>query len=215
MEEKYISAQDFMDVLELRSDLVYCTADELKEAFIEDDAYIGFIKILYQLIDIDNGGFAILDEEITNTISTLINYKRFDIREKDPETYNLINEIIIKLNDLNALTEDAKQEFINNYVINQEENRNLEFTYTYEILDSMGVDSFIIDYLEGEDLPEDIPDYYLIGSIVYLNNSMPGLFEIEEVQEKIENLLNSMTYSYYDNKLPNVVYKIKEKVLSR
>ena len=215
MEEKYISAQDFMDVLELRSDLVYCTADELKEAFIEDDAYIGFIKILYQLIDIDNGGFAILDEEITNTISTLINYKRFDIREKDPETYNLINEIIIKLNDLNALTEDAKQEFINNYVINQEENRNLEFTYTYEILDSMGVDSFIIDYLEGEDLPEDIPDYYLIGSIVYLNNSMPGLFEIEEVQEKIESLLNSMTYSYYDNKLPNVVYKIKEKVLSR
>ena len=215
MEEKFISAQDFMDVLELRSDLVYCTADELKEAFIEDDAYIGFIKILYQLIDIDNGGFAILDEEITNTISTLINYKRFDIREKDPETYNLINEIIIKLNDLNALTEDAKQEFINNYVINQEENRNLEFTYTYEILDSMGVDSFIIDYLEGEDLPEDIPDYYLIGSIVYLNNSMPGLFEIEEVQEKIESLLNSMTYSYYDNKLPNVVYKIKEKVLSR
>ena len=215
MEEKFISAQDFMDVLELRSDLVYCTADELKEAFIEDDAYIGFIKILYQLIDIDNGGFAILDEEITNTISTLINYKRFDIREKDPETYNLINEIIIKLNDLNALPEDAKQEFINNYVINQEENRNLEFTYTYEILDSMGVDSFIIDYLEGEDLPEDIPDYYLIGSIVYLNNSMPGLFEIEEVQEKIESLLNSMTYSYYDNKLPNVVYKIKEKVLSR
>ena len=202
MEEKFISAQDFMDVLELRSDLVYCTADELKEAFIEDDAYIGFIKILYQLIDIDNGGFAILDEEITNNISTLINYKRFDIREKDPETYNLINEIIKKLNDLNALTEDAKQEFINNYVINQEENRNLEFTYTYEILDSMGVDSFIIDYLEGEDLPEDIP-------------SMPGLFEIEEVQEKIESLLNSMTYSYYDNKLPNVVYKIKEKVLSR
>lgn len=214
MEEKEITAQDFMNVLELRSDLVYCSFDDLKEAFQDDDVYINVMHTLYQLIDIDNGGFAILDKEITEKIYKLLNLKRYEIKSKSKETYNLINDTILKLNEVNALSDDIKIEFIDNYAVNQEENRGLEFRYKYELLDSMAIDSFIIDYLEGEEMPDDIPDYYIIGSIVYLNNTMPGLFEIEEVQNKIDELLCEMSMFKREEK-PSLIEKIVQKVLKR
>jgi len=214
MEEKEITAQDFMNVLELRSDLVYCSFDDLKEAFQDDDVYINVMHTLYQLIDIDNGGFAIIDNEITEKIYKLLNFKRYEIKNKNKETYNLINDTILKLNEVNALSDDVKIEFIDNYAVNQEENRGLEFRYKYELLDSMAIDSFIIDYLEGEEMPDDIPDYYIIGSIVYLNNTMPGLFEIEEVQNKIDDLLCEMSMFKKEEK-PSLVERIVQKVLRR
>ena len=214
MEEKEITAQDFMNVLELRSDLVYCSFDDLKEAFQDDDVYINVMHTLYQLIDIDNGGFAIIDNEITEKIYKLLNFKRYEIKNKNKETYNLINDTILKLNEVNALSDEVKTEFIDNYAVNQEENRGLEFRYKYELLDSMAIDSFIIDYLEGEEMPDDIPDYYIIGSIVYLNNTMPGLFEIEEVQNKIDDLLCEMSMFKKEEK-PSLVERIVQKVLRR
>ena len=214
MEEKEITAQDFMNVLELRSDLVYCSFDDLKEAFQDDDVYINVMHTLYQLIDIDNGGFAIIDNEITEKIYKLLNFKRYEIKNKNKETYNLINDTILKLNEVNALSDEVKIEFIDNYAVNQEENRGLEFRYKYELLDSMAIDSFIIDYLEGEEMPDDIPDYYIIGSIVYLNNTMPGLFEIEEVQNKIDDLLCEMSMFKKEEK-PSLVERIVQKVLRR
>jgi len=203
-----------MNVLELRSDLVYCSFDDLKEAFQDDDVYINVMHTLYQLIDIDNGGFAIIDNEITEKIYKLLNFKRYEIKNKNKETYNLINDTILKLNEVNALSDEVKIEFIDNYAVNQEENRGLEFRYKYELLDSMAIDSFIIDYLEGEEMPDDIPDYYIIGSIVYLNNTMPGLFEIEEVQNKIDDLLCEMSMFKKEEK-PSLVERIVQKVLRR
>ena len=214
MEEKEITAQDFMNVLELRSDLVYCSFDDLKEAFQDDDVYINVMHTLYQLIDIDNGGFAIIDNEIKEKIYKLLNFKKYEIKNKNKETYNLINDTILKLNEVNALSDDVKIEFIDNYAVNQEENRGLEFRYKYELLDSMAIDSFIIDYLEGKEMPDDIPDYYIIGSIVYLNNTMPGLFEIEEVQNKIDDLLCEMSMFKREEK-PSLIEKIVQKVLKR
>ena len=87
MEEKYITAEDFMNVLELRSSLVYCSKEELIDVFKKDEDYIILIDTLFHLIDIDNCGFAILDEEITEKIYALLNYKRFDMRTKDKKTY--------------------------------------------------------------------------------------------------------------------------------
>ena len=212
MEGKQIPANDFIDILELRANLVYASIEELKEIYKDDNDYLHFLCTLYNLLDIDNCGFAILDGKITSKIYSLLSYKRFELKDTNKAAFNLINELIIELNQANALDEDSRYLFKKSYLANQEKNRCIEYEYYNELLDSMGVDSFVIEYLEGEEIPEEIPDVYIIGSLVYLNNIMPTLFQIDEVKERVNDLINNL---YIPNKRESrkVLKKLKEKLL--
>ena len=214
MEGRQIPANDFMDILELRADLVYAPMDELKEAYKDDEDYLRLLCTIYNLLDIDNCGFAILDSEITNKIYSLLNLKRFELKDTNKEAFYLINELIVKLNKANALDDDSRDLFKLGYLVNQSKNRKIKYNYFNELLDSMGVDSFLIEYFEGEEFPEEIPNAYVLGSLEYLNNTMPALFEIEEVQDKVNELLNTMNIPN-KKESKNVLQKLKERVFVR
>ena len=211
MEIKQIPANDFMDILELRSDLLFADEDDLKKAFSNDENFIELIKVVYNLVDIDNCGFAILDDEITNTIYKLINIRRHEIRKTNPETFRLINDIIIKLNEVYFKTEKEKDKLRIDYLINQANIRKISFYNLGTIIDSMGVDGIVLDYINGDELEEDIPNELIIGSIVYLNSSMPELFELDEVKERIEPLINEIEKSKTVSQ--KKVNNVKKKVL--
>ena len=211
MEIKQIPANDFMDILELRSDLLFADEDDLKKAFSNDENFIELIKVVYNLLDIDNCGFAILDDEITNTIYKLINIRRHEIRKTNPETFRLINDIIIKLNEVYFKTEKEKDKLRIDYLINQANIRKISFYNLGTIIDSMGVDGIVLDYINGDELEEDIPNELIIGSIVYLNSSMPKLFELDEVKERIEPLINEIEKSKTVSQ--KKVNNVKKKVL--
>ena len=211
MEIKQIPANDFMDILELRSDLLFADEDDLKKAFSNDENFIELIKVVYNLVDIDNCGFAILDDEITNTIYKLINIRRHEIRKTNPETFRLINDIIIKLNEVYFKTEKEKDKLRIDYLINQANIRKISFYNLGTIIDSMGVDGIVLDYINGDELEEDIPNELIIGSIVYLNSSMPKLFELDEVKERIEPLINEIEKSKTVSQ--KKVNNVKKKVL--
>ena len=211
MEIKQIPANDFMDILELRSDLLFADEEDLKKAFSNDEKFIELIKVVYNLVDIDNCGFAILDDEITNTIYKLINIRRHEIRKTNPETFRLINDIIIKLNEVYFKTEKEKDKLRIDYLINQANIRKISFYNLGTIIDSMGVDGIVLDYINGDELEEDIPNELIIGSIVYLNSSMPELFELDEVKERIEPLINEIEKSKTVSQ--KKVNNVKKKVL--
>lgn len=211
MEIKQIPANDFMDILELRSDLLFADEEDLKKAFSNDENFIELIKVVYNLVDIDNCGFAILDDEITNTIYKLINIRRHEIRKTNPETFRLINDIIIKLNEVYFKTEKEKDKLRIDYLINQANIRKISFYNLGTIIDSMGVDGIVLDYINGDELEEDIPNELIIGSIVYLNSSMPELFELDEVKERIEPLINEIEKSKTVSQ--KKVNNVKKKVL--
>ena len=210
MEGKQIPANDFMDVLELRSDLLFADEDDLIKAFSNDEKFIELIKVVYNLVDIDNCGFAILDDEITNTIYKLINIRRHEIRKTNPETFRLINDIIIKLNEVYFKTEKEKDKLRIDYLINQANIRQISFYNLGTIIDSMGVDGIVLDYINGDELEEDVPNELIVGSIVYLNSSMPEIFELDEVKERIEPLINKIDKSktVSQKKVENVKKKV-------
>lgn len=211
MEGKQIPANDFMDVLELRSDLLFADEEDLEEAFSDDESFIKLMKVVYNLVDIDNCGFAILDDEITNTIYKLINIRRHEIKNISPETFHLINDIINKLNEVSFKPEEEKDILRINYLINQANIRKISFGNLGEIIDSMGVDGIVLDYINGEDeIEEDIPNELIVGSIVYLNSSIPGLFELDEVKERIKQLINKIDKSktVSQKKVENVKKKV-------
>lgn len=211
MEIKQMPANDFMDILELRSDLLFADEDDLIKAFSNDEKFIELIKVVYNLVDIDNCGFAILDDEITDTIYKLINIRRHEIRKTNPETFRLINDIIIKLNEVYFKTEKEKDKLRIDYLINQANIRQISFYNLGTIIESMGVDGIVLDYINGDELEEDVPNELIIGSIVYLNSSMPELFELDEVKERIEPLINEIEKSKTVSQ--KKVNNVKKKVL--
>ena len=74
----------------------------------------------------------------------------------------------------------------------------------------MGVDGIVLDYINGDEIEEDIPNELIVGSIVYLNSSIPGLFELDEVKERIEPLISEIekSNSVSNRKINNVKKKV-------
>ena len=210
---KIMDANDFIDVLELRSDLLFADEQDLEDAFSDEETFIKLIKVVYNLIDIDNGKFIMLDKNILKVVYNLINIKRLDIKKTNPETFNLINEIITKLNNINNLSKEEKEKMRINYLINQANLRNISFYNLDAIIDSMGIDGMVMDYIDGDELVESLPEELIVGSIIYLNTTMPDLFKDEEVKERIEQLIDiiSKSKTVSQRKIDNV----KKKVLKR
>ena len=80
-----IKFRDYIDVLELRYYLIYGTEEELKKEFDDNEKYIKMIDTMDQLLDIDDCGFALIDDIITDKIFTLINHKRFEMQKTNLE----------------------------------------------------------------------------------------------------------------------------------
>ena len=199
-EEKRISLDRFVDILELRAILIYEPFKEIKEIITTEEDFIKLVHVVYDLIEVDNCGFAMLDDDITDKIYNLINIKRYEIRKKYPEEFQLINEIIRRLNRVSYMDDNIKEIRRMLYLSNQEENREIKYKDYNSFLDSMGIDSLVIDYIDGDEIPEDIPNDLLIGSLTYLKKSLPGLFSIQQVKERIEELFDEMICSPKEKK---------------
>ena len=210
---KELDLEDFIDVLELRSDLLRAEPSFLILAFNNEELFPELVKIVDNFLYVDDCSFALLDDQITNLLFTLINTKRFEIKKTNPETYKLINKIISKLNENRSLPKEAIDNIRINYLINQARLRNMTLSSLDKVMDSMGVDIIIYDYLRGEEIPEDVTPDLIIGSIIYLNRTIPTLFASEEAKDKIATLLDNLTY--HDTVTQTRIDNFMEKVLKR
>ena len=210
-----IKFRDNIDVLELRYYLIYGTEEQLKKEFDNDEKYIKMIDTMDQLLDIDDCGFALIDNLITDKIFTLINHKRFEMQKTNKEVFNKINRLIQKINKKEGSIKNSKEEFILQYVAYQEQKRDTEFYTVYELLDSMGVDSLMLDYLGGCDFPEDVPNDLVESSIMSLNNDVPELFKLEDMRNRTIDLLDERGIVYEETEFEKLKRTIKEKVRRR
>lgn len=210
-----IKFRDYIDVLELRYYLIYGTEEELKKEFDDNEKYIKMIDTMDQLLDIDDCGFALIDNLITDKIFTLINHKRFEMQKTNKEVFNKINRLIQKINKKEGSIKNSKEEFILQYVAYQEQKRDTEFYTVYELLDSMGVDSLMLDYLGGCDFPEDVPNDLVESSIMSLNNDVPELFKLEDMRNRTIDLLDERGIVYEETEFEKLKRTIKEKVRRR
>lgn len=207
---KTLNLDDLIDVYSLRSELVNLTSKELEEEYSDTESFLNALYTTKDLLDIDNCAFAIFSEEITNKIYKLINIKRFEIKKEYPEEYRLINTLIEKLNAASRInTEDLDNQRLD-YFETESINRGLIFKDYDSLLFSLGVDIFIIDYLDGQDIPIEIEPEYLLGSMLSLINNAPILFSSEENKKSIEELLNQIKEQSKHKLAPEI---LKQKVL--
>lgn len=194
---KEFSESDFVGIITIRSDLVCATDKELLDYYkdVSDIEYAFLMNNISNLLDIESGVFAILTDEITNKIYKLINLKRFEIRDTYPEIFDLINEIITKLNKLYSLPASQKAYLRKSYLIGQQELRNLIYLNYESFVESMGVDAILFDYFYDDDTIEGVPSAYLIGSMYFLKDAMPSLFEDENILNKASELITEIENS--------------------
>ena len=194
---KEVSESDFVGIITIRSDLVCATKKELLDYYKDasDIEYAFLMNNISNLLDIESGVFAILTDEITSKIYELINLKRFEIRDTYPELFDLINEVIIKLNKLNSLQTSQKADLRKSYLIHQQKLRNLTYFNYESFVESMGIDAILYDYFYGDDTIEGVPSAYLIGSMYFLKGAMPSLFEDENILDKASELITEMENS--------------------
>ena len=192
-----ISQTDFVNVMNLKSDLICGTDRELLDYYRDtsDVEYAFLIHGINTMLDLENGVFAILTDEITSKIYKLVNLKRFEIRDTYPEIFDLINEVITKLNSLNSLPTSQKAYLRKSYLIRQQKLRNLIYLNYESFIESLGIDAILYDYFKDEDTIEGVPCSYIIGSMYFLKKSMPSLFEDENVLDKASELITEMENS--------------------
>ena len=215
MENKVITAQEFVDILELRTELILLNEGQLKEIFKDDKEYCRLVKTMYNLLDIDDCGFALLDENVMEKIYSILSLKRFEMKHIDKNIFDQVNEMISRLNEMKAKRPEEKEKLLEGFILTQEEFRDIEYEYFDEVIDSMATDYFVFNYLEGEELPPNMPETYLIGSIIYLNNAMPKFFEIDEVREREIELFEEMQAKNTKPSKYFLLGSIKRKLLKR
>ena len=215
MRKRQITVQDFIDLIDIKSNLIYGEENDLKDLYDDGDIYIKTIHIIDNLLFEDDGVFAILDKDITRNLITLLNLRRFEIKDTHPEEYALINNLIIKINEVRAMPVEEQEVLRKKCINKQGRSRDLIFYDYCTFLDAMGVDAFFLDYLQGEEIPEEIPNELIIGSMVYLNNYIPGIFELEEEKEKIEELMNRIENTSNEILIKRKTELLKQKVLKR
>ncbi len=217
MATKVIEASDFIDIMSIKSDLICADEKHLIDYYkdVSDEEYGNVINTIDRMLDLENGVFCILTNEITDKIYKLINLKRFTIAKTHPEIFDKINEIITKLNRLNALSEQQKNYFRNSYLAHQAKIRELTYINYDSFVESLGVDAILFDYFCDDDVIDDIPYEYLIGSMFYIKKSMPGFFEQDYVLEKASELLSEMEDDEQSRISKKKIEKIKQKVLKK
>ena len=217
MANKVIDANEFVDLLALKSDLIFANYRELYDYYknCSDKEFITLIHTVNNILDLERGVFAILTDDITKKLYKLINIKRFDIKTTYPDEFEFINNIIIKLNSISNMREAQKKALREDYMKYQAEKRNLTYYDYQSFLESLGVDSIVIDYFQDEDTLDEVPYEYIIGSIFYLNDVLPSFFEMDGVQEKLSLFFKEIENSGYSKIPKKEINKVKQKVFTR
>lgn len=212
-----ISEDDFVNVMNLKSDLICATDGQLMDYYRDASAaeYAILIHGIDVMLDIEKGVFAILTDEITNKIYKLINLKRFEIKDTYPEIFDLINDVVTKLNNLSSLSTPQKAQLRRSYLVYQQRLRNLTYLNYESFIESLGIDAILYDYFNDEDTLEGVPYSYIIGSMYSLKTSMPMLFKNESVLDKAGELLTEMENSGQRGLSKRKIDKIRKKVLER
>ena len=217
MAAKQVSLSDFVDIISLKSDLI-CANDKQLLDYYRDSTDIEFAYLIHtinEMLDIEKGVFAILTDEITSRLYKLINLKRFEIKDTYPEVFDLINDVVTKLNNLNSMPLSQKEGLRKGYLLYQQKTRNLTYLNYESFVESLAIDAILYDYFRDEDTIEGVPYPYIIGSMYSLKKSVPSLFEDENVIEKASELLNEMENSRQPGLSKRKINKIREKVLER
>ena len=211
---KRIKTKEMLNILAFRSAMIFSFDMYIDEINKGNFDYLEELHTIDNLLDFEEGTFAIISDEITDRIYDVINTKRWEMMKTSPEVNNYINNIIMKLNVLDRMSEEDKDFKREDYLTYIEDVKDIEFDNYFEYLKSFSMDIITFNILNGEKINNGLDLTLLIGSINYLMKIMPTMLKIgriknrlNEVAEEIKGLTDKPTIIYGANEIQKKLTK--------
>lgn len=201
-----ITLDDLKKIFTFRT-LVIVSIDEYLEDIQNGKFnYLEELHTIDNLLDFEDGCFAIITDEITDKIFRVINIKRWEMMKKSPEINAYINKIISKLNVLAKMPKEKKEKVRVDYFKYIKHKRQLNYNNYYKYVLSFAMDTITFSILDGSELNEVYDVSLIIGSINYLVDLIPDILKSDKVKKRMDEVLAQIEES---TKNPYYIYKTK------
>lgn len=165
--------QDKKDIIFLKNQLIHGDVQYLKTNYSNQEEYALFIDTLNIALDYDPF-FFITDDFLLEKAMEVVQNKRFDY--KIPEYFDVINEVIERVNKLKKIPERNKYIYRKQYAKYQQELRETSFTDLSDFLGAIAYDAVIIHRLENNNL-NNLEPVYFFGSTNFLAKTIPEFYQ--------------------------------------
>lgn len=210
------NTEDFLNIMYLECQLVNATLEEFISEYQTKDMYALLIDTLNIMMDVDSG-FFLLDSKFIERIEKVIYEERFKYKEKD--FVDATNNVIVNLNKRKSYSKELKEQILNSYMAYHEELRKLNFDDYQDLIYALGCDAIIYDCLRQEKIESDleIKDEYFFGTINYLLNTIPEVYQDSNLKnatlEKLETILQKKKspFSSVNKNIKKTITKLQTK----
>ena len=181
--------EDFYNIVKLKYDLITKDEEKLQEELSDEDAFLNFLEGL-ELILAKEDAFLYLSDAFLIKIKNIIDKKRFST--KNSALIEEINNIIIKVNNLEMQPRATKRLKAYNYINYQNEIRHIHYNDLKVFLGAMAMDYEVLSALLKDDVKNYPNDEIFLASTNYFLEVEPSLYENSELRyitrKKLEDL---------------------------
>ena len=181
--------KDFYNVVKIKTELITLDINKLKEKYSAEKNFLEFLKNISLLLE-NEKPFLLLSVAFLDKIRTILELNRFQIKDKN--IINLINEILIKLNELENLKNNEKRYLVYNYIDYQNETRHIYYDDLANFLGAMALDYEVLKALLKDDVRNYPNDEAFLATTNYFLDVEPEIYEDSEIRyitrEKLKKL---------------------------
>ena len=203
--------RNFLNVLNLKSQLINFDTNRLKEVYEEDyDNYVLFLNSTGLLINNELAFLLLNNEEYIDKILSVASIHRFD--DIDPKVKDLINQIVVACNEIITMGEGDKYAYRYDYVVKQEELREVDFWEEEDLIKALNFDSFLAYVLQNDEKEYlyACDNVETIMSLNYIAKMCPSFFENETVmnnaQDKLDHMRDEIKKEKYSKRRTLTIY---------
>ena len=190
-------AKQFLNILNLKSQLINFDENKLKEMYKDNyENYVLFLNAVGMLINNEMPFLLLNNEEYIDKILTVAQTHRFST--EDNEVKDLVNQIIIACNEIIRLPEGDKYAYRYDYIVNQEDLRDVGFYEEEDLIYALNFDSFLVHVLKDSDMEYlyACDNDQALMSLNYIYNMCPSFFDDETIMNNTIEKLDYMTSEF-------------------
>ncbi len=166
------SLLDYINIMQLKHQLLFLSSDDLMERYQEQDKYGLFLDTVNIMNFVDRG-FLLFDPNVVERIENVIYQNRFLYQDED--FLRVTNDIICHLNSLGTYSQMKKNMIKEHYLDFHEQVRKLEFASEEDFLLAIGYDAVSYHMLVNNSF-ESMNECCFLSSINYFVGVFPEMF---------------------------------------
>ena len=185
--------QQFLNSLYFKSIILNYGNDEIINMLNHkdiDNPLDKFMTLFNDTVEVDPS-FLALDESIVDKIKYVINYYRSSETNKNEETINKMNEIIIFCNEISSFTEEEKDLIYFDYIKKQSFQRRKLIFFQNNLFEAIGMDAIVYDAVKKNRVDDPIVKNNIVSTTNYLLHNYFPLVLDEDYYKNLKNILTS------------------------